>query len=77
MNQLLNMEGICRAGAGRVLRAADASPDAVVSAVRAMMADPGYAAAARRLAQRFAAYDPGARFRELVSRIPRAGSAVA
>ena len=77
MNQLLNMEGICRAGAGRVLRAADASPDAVVSAVRVMMADPGYATAARRLAQRFAAYDPGARFRELVSRIPRAGSAVA
>jgi hypothetical protein len=48
-----------------------------VSAVAAMLADPGYAAAARDLAVRFAAYDPGSRFRELVARIPRAGSAVA
>lgn len=52
MDQLLNMGAISRLGAGRLLRAARATPAAVRAAAAAMLADPEPARAAGRLARR-------------------------
>ena len=62
LDQFLNMGGIVRAGAGKLLRADRFSPAAVRDAVRGMLEHAGLRSQAARLAQVFARYQAAARF---------------
>ncbi|HEX8204362.1 MAG TPA: glycosyltransferase [Isosphaeraceae bacterium] len=66
MDQHLNMVGIERRGAGRLLRSEHARPAAIRATVAAMLDDPKWAEAAAAVATIFARYDAVARFRSLV-----------
>jgi UDP:flavonoid glycosyltransferase YjiC (YdhE family) len=58
-------------GAGINLRTGAPSPDAVAAAVRAVLAEPGYRTAARRLQRSYAAVDTGARVADLLEALVR------
>jgi UDP:flavonoid glycosyltransferase YjiC (YdhE family) len=60
LDQHLNMDYVTRAGAGKTIRSEAASAGTIREAVRELLATPGYAQAAERLADRFSRYDPGA-----------------
>jgi UDP:flavonoid glycosyltransferase YjiC (YdhE family) len=57
LDQLLNMVGVVRAGAGLSLRVSEATPERIRAAVNALLHEPGYTAAAQRLAQRCSGLD--------------------
>jgi len=67
MDQQLNMEAICRAGAGRLLRQSAVESLLVRSAVEAMLQDKACTEAATRLAGYFSDYNAQERFRRLVA----------
>jgi UDP:flavonoid glycosyltransferase YjiC (YdhE family) len=67
MDQHLNMNAVCRLGAGALLRSDRASAAAVRAAARELLDEPRYAAAARRLAKIFSGYDAAARFKAIVA----------
>jgi UDP:flavonoid glycosyltransferase YjiC (YdhE family) len=68
LDQFLAMKAITTVGAGVVLRAGSLKESAVGEAVKRLLAEPGFAQAARTVAQDFAQYDSAQRFeRELAS----------
>jgi UDP:flavonoid glycosyltransferase YjiC (YdhE family) len=69
MDQYMNMEGICRAGAGVLIRAGTADATSVRAAVCKLIAQQSYTEAASRLARSFASYPTAARFRTLVDNL--------
>ncbi|MEW5967958.1 MAG: nucleotide disphospho-sugar-binding domain-containing protein [Pseudomonadota bacterium] len=67
MDQMLNMAPVAAAGAGILLRA-DAAPTAAIhDAVRRVLDDPAYRAAAQALAPRFAGHDAARRLGGLLA----------
>lgn len=66
MDQHLTMQAVSRAGAGILLRAGKTDRRAVRQAVKALLAQPGYRDAARRIAAEFACFDAGDRFSAVV-----------
>jgi UDP:flavonoid glycosyltransferase YjiC (YdhE family) len=66
MDQFLNMEAICRTGAGLLLRAGHLDGARLRMAVNHLLAQPEYTAKAKKLAKTFSQYDAIARFQALV-----------
>jgi len=66
MDQLLNMEGVQRRGAGILLRSACTDRLKVRAAVTSVLENPRYSGAASELARIFAAYDAPSRFQEIL-----------
>jgi UDP:flavonoid glycosyltransferase YjiC (YdhE family) len=62
-------------GAGINLRTRAPRPDMIASAVRAVLDDPAYRTAARRIAAEFAAYPGGDRAAHLLERLPQSTGA--
>ncbi|MDC8756182.1 glycosyltransferase [Janthinobacterium fluminis] len=75
LDQFLNMHGIAAAGAGMLLRADRLNEAQVRVAVEAMLNDAGMAAAAKRIAQLFAACEPGARLAAVLERTQSSAAA--
>ena len=71
MDQLLNMDAIERLGAGRTLRAARVTPDALRQAVDALLGTSAYRQAAAAAGERFRKVDAGQRFRDFVAEVLR------
>jgi UDP:flavonoid glycosyltransferase YjiC (YdhE family) len=69
MDQLLNMSGIERLGAGLLRRAARVRPADLGAVVRDLLGTPSYMQAAKAAGERFAQVDAGQRFRAFVSEI--------
>jgi UDP:flavonoid glycosyltransferase YjiC (YdhE family) len=69
MDQLLNMQGICMAGAGEMLRASQANAGNIRSCVTKMLRQSTYAEAAKGVGSIFAKYDAPGRFREIITQI--------
>ena len=69
LDQYLNMSAIEKAGAGRLLRAGNCNAAQLVVLIRAMLAEPAYAVAARVAAGRFAAYDAPRAFAGVVTQL--------
>lgn len=74
MDQLLNMDAVERLGAGLSLRAAEASSAVLVAAATAILDNPSYTQAARRVGQITAQVDSGQRFRDFVGEIVNPGA---
>lgn len=74
MGQFLNMRPLVEIGAARLIRSDRASARAVRSNVGALLAKPGYAIQAGRLARLFAEYSAAAEFRSMVSGVLGASS---
>jgi hypothetical protein len=66
MDQLLNMQSICSAGAGEVLRAGHADARRIRTYATTLLSQPTYAEATQALATIFAKYDAPSRFREIL-----------
>jgi UDP:flavonoid glycosyltransferase YjiC (YdhE family) len=71
MDQHLNMSYVERAGAGLLLRSEHATSANIRAAVRRLLSESSFRAAAGRLQQAFTAYAPGEILDDLLSRIPR------
>jgi UDP:flavonoid glycosyltransferase YjiC (YdhE family) len=69
MDQHLNMAGIVKGGAGKLLRAGKARPRAVAATVDQLLGGPAFSEAARKFARIFSTYQPCTRFQELVNEI--------
>jgi ubiquinone/menaquinone biosynthesis C-methylase UbiE len=67
MNQHLNMRTVRRTGAGELLRAGTATEESIRAVVMKMLAQPAYGQAAAALAEIYARYDAGERFRERIA----------
>ncbi|HYT32319.1 MAG TPA: 2-oxo acid dehydrogenase subunit E2 [Thermoanaerobaculia bacterium] len=67
MNQHLNMRTVRRTGAGELLRAGTATAESIRAVVMKMLAQPAYGQAAAALAEIYARYDAGERFRERIA----------
>lgn len=67
MGQFLNMRPLAEIGAARLIRADRASARAIRSNVGVLLAEPGYATQAGRLARLFAEYSATSEFRSMVS----------
>lgn len=76
LDQYLNMLGIQRLGAGRVIRSDQVHPVRVRRAVRQMLSEPSYTYAARRLGEIFATYQPAARLERILEQALNAGAAM-
>jgi len=72
LDQYLAMQAIEKAGAGVLLRAGSLDEGAARLGLEKVAGDPSYAAAARTIAGRFAAWDSGARFAAVVDQITAA-----
>jgi UDP:flavonoid glycosyltransferase YjiC (YdhE family) len=68
LDQFLNMDGVARAGAGKLLRADRLTADQVRAAAQALLADDGATRAARRVAQAFGRYDAAALFQRVLEK---------
>jgi len=66
LDQFLNMQAVEASGAGVLLRADRADPAGIRRAAEHLLTTACYAEAAQRLAQTFAHYPAGPRFRQLV-----------
>lgn len=73
MDQHLNMEAVCRAGAGRMMRASGLRAAELGGVVREMLAGHGYTAAAHRLSAAHADSPAGVAFPALVNEVSRLG----
>ena len=62
MDQYLTMNGICRAGAGILLRAGQADKASIADSARTLVENEAYRSAARTVAQQFTEYDAPTRF---------------
>jgi UDP:flavonoid glycosyltransferase YjiC (YdhE family) len=69
MDQLMNMQAICLAGAGEVLRAGEADASLIQTCVTKLLSQPRYTAAAQAIAEIFAKYDAPCRFREILAQV--------
>ena len=69
MDQLLNMQAVCSAGAGEVIRASQANAENIRSSVTKMLRQSTYAEAAKVIASIFAKYDAPSRFREIIKNL--------
>jgi UDP:flavonoid glycosyltransferase YjiC (YdhE family) len=69
MDQYLNMESVCRAGAGRVLRSGQAAVPSIRQAVEQMLHDKDYAKSAARVCDIFRTYDAAAAFQQVLVEI--------
>jgi UDP:flavonoid glycosyltransferase YjiC (YdhE family) len=69
MDQFMNMEGICRAKAGELLRAGTADAIAVRAAVTSLISEPRYREAASHLSRILARYDGVGRFRSFLGEL--------
>jgi UDP:flavonoid glycosyltransferase YjiC (YdhE family) len=72
-DQYLAMEAIVAAGAGVLLKARQATSNALETALVRVLADTEMRAAASRVAQRFASHDASATFRDFVAEVLSAG----
>jgi len=70
LDQYLNMQAVAAAGAGMLLRAGQASGEAVRAGAAALLADERSALAAARLAGHFRRHDAAARFRAVLDTLP-------
>jgi len=66
IDQYMNMEAVCRTGAGEMLRTETATMQDIGSCVKKMLVQPEYSVMAARVAQIFKQYDASARFRKIV-----------
>lgn len=66
LDQYLTMNGICRVGAGQLLRAGRTNSAAVSGQVTDMLGDEDYCTAAKQVAGQFATYDAASRFATFV-----------
>ena len=69
MDQLLNMQAIEHLGAGITLRADSVSQTGIQKAIKALLNNPSYALAAKKITQTLVHYDPAQRFRKIVTDI--------
>jgi UDP:flavonoid glycosyltransferase YjiC (YdhE family) len=69
LDQYLNMQAVCRCGAGVVLRAGKTNAPAVRAAVTNMLAQSDYRTAANAVARVFARYPSTTRFKELLDEL--------
>ncbi len=69
MDQLLNMHALQQRGAGIALRAGRLNPARVRAAAAALLAQPAYREAARKIGEEVLRHDAGARFRTIVAEI--------
>ncbi|HTD51518.1 MAG TPA: glycosyltransferase [Thermoanaerobaculia bacterium] len=69
MDQLLSMTYTQRSGAGRLLRAGDATPDQIRENVRQLLSQDSWRRAAQRLAVSFSSCDAHSLFREIVEEL--------
>jgi UDP:flavonoid glycosyltransferase YjiC (YdhE family) len=67
LDQYLNMQAVCRTGAGTVLRSGTVQAPELRATVERMLAQPTYATAARGLAESFARYPAGLLFQAVVA----------
>jgi UDP:flavonoid glycosyltransferase YjiC (YdhE family) len=65
----MNMDAVCRTGAGEMLRAETASAQDIRDCVAKMLAQPAYRTRAAQLAQTFKQYDAPGRFRKIVDEL--------
>jgi len=68
MDQHMNMQSICNAGAGGLLRQGAVTAETVFTLAETLLADGRYTTAARRLAVLFSNYNAKARFQAVVNR---------
>ena len=66
IDQYMNMDAVCRTGAGEMLRTETATVQDIRDCVTKMMAQPEYGVMAARVAKTFKQYDAPARFRKIV-----------
>ena len=71
MDQHLNMTAVCRAGAGEVMRARGATPQALRATVMRMLEDPRYREGASAIAAAHSACRADVRFPELIEDVVR------
>jgi UDP:flavonoid glycosyltransferase YjiC (YdhE family) len=69
LDQFLNMHGVAAAGAGMMLRADRFKPALVANAVKYVLSSDAASQAARKLASKFSAYDPGTRFQSAINKL--------
>jgi UDP:flavonoid glycosyltransferase YjiC (YdhE family) len=69
MDQYLTMNGICAAGAGRLLRAGQTDSRAVYKSVKDVLENEKYRHAARQIAQHFRQYDAATRFCSFIDQL--------
>jgi UDP:flavonoid glycosyltransferase YjiC (YdhE family) len=72
-DQYLAMQAIVAAGAGVLIKARQASADAIEAALVSALDDTALRAAATRVAERFASHDASASFRRFVAEVLSAG----
>lgn len=77
MDQLLNMQALQAHGAGIALRAGSLGPQALRAAAEALLTQPAYRAAAKKIGTEAGLYDCGEHFRNIVAEIvgPASGDA--
>jgi UDP:flavonoid glycosyltransferase YjiC (YdhE family) len=66
VDQYMNMEAVCRTGAGAMLRAETTTVQGIRHCVTTILAQPEYGANAARMAKTFGLYDAPGRFRKIV-----------
>ena len=69
MDQLLNMQAVCSAGAGELLRASGVDAERIRSCVIKLLGQPTYTEAAHAVAKIFAKYHAPSRFREILEQV--------
>lgn len=69
LDQVLTMETIAASGAGKYMRASDATPDRIRRMLREILSDPAYREKAHALQADFHTYDPQRLFPEALDRV--------
>jgi UDP:flavonoid glycosyltransferase YjiC (YdhE family) len=69
IDQYMNMDAVCRTGAGELLRTETATAQDIRRCVTKMLSQPGYGAMAARVAKTFEQYDAPGRFRKIVDEL--------
>ena len=69
IDQYMNMEAVCRTGAGEMLRAEESTVQEIRDCVTKMLAIPGYRASAVQLSKTFGRYDAPSRFRKIIDNL--------
>jgi len=69
VDQYMNMDAVCRTGAGEILRAEESTVQEIRDCVRKMLAQPQYGAKAAQVAETFKQYDAPKRFRKIVDEL--------
>ena len=69
IDQLLNMQAICLAGAGELLHVSELNPGRIRTCITRLLSQPNYTEAAHAIANIFEKYDAPSRFREILDGI--------